>query len=135
MFSLIRNHLLEISSAGYNAGNQFLDHKEMLSNLKVTQATSYLKNIVDQISSSSLGKTNSTESIMNKKEIIIERTHFGMDLLAAVSLYNCLGQETGIYILLVDLLQGLSIETIGTLVYNKFNEHEVQFSNTSTYTG
>ncbi|CAF0854062.1 unnamed protein product, partial [Adineta steineri] len=76
--------------------------------------------------------------------------------LAAVSLYNWLGQETGIYISLTDLLQGLSIETIATLVYNKLNEkeqtkssaakeqdsdfdlvneNEVQFSNTSTYTG
>ncbi|CAF1215230.1 unnamed protein product [Adineta steineri] len=67
MFSSIRNHLLEVSSAGYNAGNQFLDalahyrfaklnlpalsislpavsgagmfhrHKEMLSTLKISQ--------------------------------------------------------------------------------------------------
>ncbi|CAF1507261.1 unnamed protein product, partial [Adineta steineri] len=80
----------------------------------------------------------------------------GMDSLAAVSLYNWLGQETGIYIPLVDLLQGLSIETIAKLVYNKLNEkeqtkssaakeqdsdfelineNEVQYSNTSTYTG
>ncbi|CAF4030595.1 unnamed protein product, partial [Adineta steineri] len=262
MFSSIRNHLLEVSSAGYNAGNQFLDalahyrfaklnlpalsislpavsgagmfhrHKEMLSTLKETQgfelmptvtvfkliecfhrtqkicpcpvifavnwqilhrnyptlATSYLRKIVDQrykemkfdqISSTSSGKNNSAESTMNKKESIIERTQSvvarllgavsvdrividrslvsqGMDSLAAVSLYNWLGQETGIYISLTDLLQGLSIETIATLVYNKLNEeeqtkssaakeqdsdfdlvneNEVQFSNTSTYTG
>ncbi|CAF1065950.1 unnamed protein product [Adineta steineri] len=263
MFSSIRNHLLEVASAGYNAGNKFLDalahyrfeklnltafsislpavsgagmfhrHKEMLSTLKVKQgfelmptvtvfelieffhqtqkicpcpvifavnwqilhrnyttlATSYLRKIVgarhkemkfDQISSSTLsGKSNSTESIMNKKETIIERTQStvagllgaasvdridvdrslvsqGMDSLAAVSLYNWLVQETGIYIPLVDLLQGLSIETIATLVYNKLNEkeqtkssaaeeqdsdfelineNEVQYSNTSTYTG
>ncbi|CAF4423634.1 unnamed protein product, partial [Adineta steineri] len=67
MFSSIRNHLLEVSSSGYNAGNQFLDalahyrsaklnlpalsislpavsgagmfhrHKDMLSTLKLTQ--------------------------------------------------------------------------------------------------
>ncbi|CAF1563645.1 unnamed protein product, partial [Adineta steineri] len=134
----------------------------------------------DQISSSSSSeKNNSTESSMNKKETIIERTQSavarllgaasvdrividrslvsqGMDSLAAVSLYNWLGQETGIYIPLADLLQGLSVEKIGTLVYNKLNEkeqtkssaakeqdldfelineNEVQYSNTSTYTG
>ncbi|CAF1173402.1 unnamed protein product [Adineta steineri] len=128
-------------------------------------ATSYLRKIVDQISSSSLsGKNNSTESSMNKKETIIEQTQSAvarllgaasvdrividrslvsqsMDSLAAVSLYNWLG---------------LSIDTIATLVYNKLNEkeqttssaakeqdsdfesineNEVQFSNTSTYTG
>ncbi|CAF1255809.1 unnamed protein product [Adineta steineri] len=48
----------------------------------------------------------------------------GVHSLAAVSLYNWLGQETGIYIPLVDLLQGLSIEKIATLVYNKLNEKE-----------
>ncbi|CAF1453353.1 unnamed protein product, partial [Adineta steineri] len=262
MFSSIRNHLLEVSSAGYNAGNQFLDalahyrfaklnlpalsislpavsgagmfhrHKEMLSTLKETQgfelmptvtvfkliecfhrtqkicpcpvifavnwqilhrnyptlATSYLRKIVDQrykemkfdqISSTSSGKNNSAESTMNKKESIIERTQSvvarllgavsvdrividrslvsqGMDSLAAVSLYNWLGQETGIYIPLSDLIHGLSIETIATLVYSKLNEkeqttstvtkehdsdfdlineNEIQFSNTSAYTG
>ncbi|CAF1468770.1 unnamed protein product [Adineta steineri] len=261
MFSSIRNHLLGVAFAGYNAGNQFLDalahyrfeklnlpalsislpavsgagmfhrHKEMLSTLKETQgfelmptitvfeliecfhqtqkicpcpviftvnwktlhrnyptlATSYLRKIVDQrykemkfdqISSSSSGKNNSTESTMNKKETIIERTQStvarllgaasvdrividrslvsqDMDSLAAVSLYNWLGQETGIYIPLVDLLQGLSVETIATLVYSKLNEkeqttssatkehdsdfdlvnrNEAQYSNTSTYT-
>ncbi|CAF0774964.1 unnamed protein product [Adineta steineri] len=262
MFSSIRNHLHEGSSAGYNAANQFLDalayyhftkltlpalsislssvsgaemfhhQKEMLSTLSVTQgfelmptitvfeliesfhqtqkicpcsvifavnwqtlhrnyptlATSYLRKIVDQrykemkfdqISSSS-GKNNSTEYSMSKKETIIERTQSavarllgatsvdrividrslvsqGMDSLAAVSLYNWLGQETGIYIPLVDFLQGLSIERIATLVYNKLNEKEqttsssatkehdldfdsinenaVQYSDTSTYTG
>ncbi|CAF1390151.1 unnamed protein product [Adineta steineri] len=135
-----------------------------------TLATSYLRKIE---------KSNSAASTMNKKESIIERTQStvarllgaasvdriaidrslvsqGMDSLAAVSLYNWLGLETGIYIPLVDLLQGHSIETIGTLVYNKLNEkeqttssatkghdsdfelineNEVQFSNTSTYTG
>ncbi|CAF4044953.1 unnamed protein product, partial [Adineta steineri] len=153
-------------------------------------ATSYLRKIVDQrykemkfdqiASSSSSGKNNSTESGMNKKETIIERTQSavarllgaasvdrtdvdrslvsqGMDSLAAVSLYNWLGEETGIYIPLSALLQGLSIETIATLVYNELNEkeqktsspatkehdsdfdlineNEVQFSNTSIYTG
>ncbi|CAF0867612.1 unnamed protein product [Adineta steineri] len=79
-----------------------------------------------------------------------------MDSLAVVSLANWLSQETGIYIPLVDLLQGLSIETIAILVYNKLNEkeqttssatkeqdsdfelineNEAQYSNTSTYTG
>ncbi|CAF1583528.1 unnamed protein product, partial [Adineta steineri] len=260
MFSSIRNHLLEVASAGYNAGNQFLDalahyrctklnlpalsislpavsgagmfhrHKEMLNTLKVTQgfelmptvsvfeliecfhqtqkicpcpvifavnwqtlhrnyptlATSYLRKIVGERykemkfdQPSSPGKSNSNESTMNKKETIIERTQSavarllgaasvdrividrslvsqGMDSLAAVSLFNWLGQETGIYIPLVDLLQGLSIKTIATLVYNKLNEkeqtissatkehdsdfdlvdeNEVQYSNTSTYTG
>ncbi|CAF1114673.1 unnamed protein product [Adineta steineri] len=265
MFSSIRNHLLEVASAGYNAGNQFLDalahyrfaklnlpalsislpavsgagmfhrHKEMLSTLKVTQgfelmptvtvfeliecfhqtqkicpcpvifavnwqilhrkystlATSYLRKIVEQrykkmkldqtssTSSSSSGKNNSSELHINKKETIIERTQRtvaqllgaasvdrilidrslvsqGMDSLAAISLYNWLGQETGIYIPLIDLLQGLSIETIATLVYNKLNEkeqttslttkghdsdfdlineNEVQLLNTCTYTG
>ncbi|CAF1059333.1 unnamed protein product [Adineta steineri] len=260
MFSSIRNHLLEVASAGYNAGNQFLDalahyrstklslpalsislpavsgagmfhrHKEMLSTLKETQgfelmptvtvfeliecfhqtqkicpcpvifavnwqilhrnyptlATSYLRKIVDERykemkfdQPSSSGKSNSNESTMNKKETIIERTQStvarllgatsvdrividrslvsqGMDSLAAVSLYNWLGLETGIYIPLVDLLQGLSIKTIATLVYNKLNEkeqtkssaakeqdsefelineNELQLSNTSTYTG
>ncbi|CAF1464972.1 unnamed protein product [Adineta steineri] len=221
MFRSVRNHLLEVASAGYNAGNQFLDalahyrfaklnlpafsislpavsgagmfhrHKEMLSTLKVTQgfelipticpcpvifavnwqilhrnyttlATSYLRKIVgarykemkfDQISSStSSGKRNSTESIMNKKETIIERTQstdvrlldaarvdrividhslvsLGMDSLAAVSLYNWLGQETGVYIPLVDLLQGLSI---ATLVYNELNKKEQTTSSSAT---
>ncbi|CAF0911476.1 unnamed protein product [Adineta steineri] len=191
MFSSIRNHLLEVASAGYNAGNQFLDalayyrftklnlpvlsislpavsgtemfhhQKEMLSTLRVTQgfellptitvfkliecfhqtqkicpSISYLRKIVNQISSSSSSseKTHSIES----------------------SAANWLGQETGIYIPLSALLQGLSIETIATLVYNKLtekeqtkssaakeqdsgfdliNENEVQFSNTSTYSG
>ncbi|CAF0884818.1 unnamed protein product [Adineta steineri] len=172
MFSSIQNHLLEVSSAGYNAGNQFLDalahyrfeklnlpalsinlsavsgaemfhhHKEMLI------AISYLRKIVNQISSSSSSseKTNSTESSMNKKETIIERTQStvarllgaasidrividcslvsqGMNSLAAVSLYNWLGQETDIYIPLVDLLQEHSIETIATAIHNKLIDH------------
>ncbi|CAF1481217.1 unnamed protein product, partial [Adineta steineri] len=153
-----------------------------------TLATTYLRKIVDQrykemkfdqVSSTSSEKNNSTESSMNKKETIIERTQSavarllgatsvdrividrslvsqGMDSLAAVSLYNWLGQETGIYIPLVDLLQGHSIETIATFVYNKLNEkeqttssaakeqdsdfelineNEAQYTNTSTYTG
>ncbi|CAF1443173.1 unnamed protein product [Adineta steineri] len=199
MFSSIRNYLLEVASASYNAGNQFLDvishyrfsklnlpalsislpavsgaeifhcHKEMLSTLKVTQGFELMPT----------GKANSTESSMNKKETIIERNQSavarllgaasvdrividrslvsqGMDSLAGVLLYNWLGQETDIYIPLVDLLQEHSIEKIGTLVYNKLNEKEqkttsvtkehdsefnlinenkVQFSNTSTYTG
>ncbi|CAF1494559.1 unnamed protein product [Adineta steineri] len=238
MFSSIRNHLFEVASAGYNAGNQFLDvishyrfsklnlpalsislpavsgagmfhrHKEMLTTLRVTQgfelmptitvfeiiecfhrtqkicpcpvifavnwqilygkyatlATTYLRKIVDQrykemkfdqISSTSSEKNNSTESSMNKKETIIERIQSavarllgaasvdrividrslvsqGMDSLATVSLYNWLGQETGIYIPLVDLLQGLSIETIATLVYNELNEKEQTTSSSAT---
>ncbi|CAF0906332.1 unnamed protein product [Adineta steineri] len=236
MLSSIRNHLLEVASAGYNVGNQFLDalahyrftsfnlpvlsislpdvsgsgmfhrHKEMLSTLSVTQgfesmptvtvfelikcfhqtqkicpcpvifavncqilhrkystlATSYLTRIVgarhkemkfDQISSS--GKNNSTESTMNKKETISERIQAtvvrlldvasvdrividrslvsqGMDSLAAVSLSNWLGQETHIYIPLSALLQGLSIETIATLIYNKLNEKEQKTSLSAT---
>ncbi|CAF1135623.1 unnamed protein product [Adineta steineri] len=159
MFSSIRNHLLEVASAGYNAGNQFLDalayyrftklnlpvlsislpavsgtemfhhQKEMLSTLRVTQgfellptitvfkliecfhqtqkicpSISYLRKIVNQISSSSSSseKTHSIES----------------------SAANWLGQETGTYIPLSALLQGLSIETIATLVYNKLTEKE-----------
>ncbi|CAF1091617.1 unnamed protein product [Adineta steineri] len=89
---------------------------------------------------------------MNKKETIIERTQstdvrlldaarvdrividhslvsLGMDSLAAVSLYNWLGQETGVYIPLVDLLQGLSI---ATLVYNELNKKEQTTSSSAT---
>ncbi|CAF1472966.1 unnamed protein product [Adineta steineri] len=241
MFSSIRNHLLEVSSAGYNAGNQFLDalahyrfeklnlpalsislpavsgagmfhrHKEMLSTLKETQgfelmptvtvfeliecfhqtqkicpcpvifavnwqtlhrnypslATSYLRKIVGERykemkfdQPSSPGKTVARLlGAASVDRIVIDRSLVsqGMDSLAAVSLYNWLGQETGIYIPLVDLLQGLSIEMIATLVYSKLNEkeqttssaatkkhdsdfdlvnrNEAQYSNTSTYTG
>ncbi|CAF1259407.1 unnamed protein product [Adineta steineri] len=224
MFSSIRNHLLEVASAGYNAGNQFLDalahyrfeklnlpalsislpavsgagmfhrHKEMLSTLKETQgfelmptvtvfeliecfhqtqkicpcpvifavnwqtlhrnypslATSYLRKIVDQrykemkfdqISLTSSEKSNSAVSSMNKKEAIIERIQSAVArLLGAASVDRIVidqslvsqGQETGVYIPLVDLLQGLSIETIGTLVYNKLNEKEQTTSSSAT---
>ncbi|CAF0931554.1 unnamed protein product [Adineta steineri] len=66
--------------------------------------------------------------------ILVDRslTSQGMDSLAALSLYNWLGQETSVYILLVDLLQGYSIETIATVIHNKLNErHQVASSSTT----
>ncbi|CAF1285376.1 unnamed protein product [Adineta ricciae] len=232
MFSSIRNHLLEVSSAGYNAGNQFLDalanyrmselhlpalsislpavsgagmfhrHKDALISLQKTQgfelvptkavfeliervheyqkissypvifavnwqtlyekrhnlATTFLTEIVEkryiemklnEISSTS-SEINNTKNIdFNQKENIIERTRAtvarllgaptvdriiidkslvsqGMDSLGAVSLYNWLGQETSIFIPIADLLQGLSIEAIGTIIYDKLNERRQQ---------
>ncbi|CAF4224718.1 unnamed protein product [Adineta steineri] len=86
-------------------------------------------------------------SDLNQKETIIERTQEavarllgagsvdrilvdrslvsqGMDSLAAISLYNWLGQEIGVYIPLADLLQGYSIETIATVIYNKLHDQQ-----------
>ncbi|CAF1444093.1 unnamed protein product [Adineta steineri] len=232
MFSSIRNHLLELASASYNAGNQFLDalahyrmtelnlpalsvslpavsgagmfhrQRELLISFQMTQGfelvptvtvfeliehfqanqkncpcpvifavnwhalyerrqklpTFHLSKIVEEryaamnltnTSPTSSGLNSSINSNFNQKEIIIERTQAaisrllgatnvdrilvdrslvsqGMDSLAALSLYNWLGQETGIFIPLVDLLQGFSIETIATVVHKKLNErHEV----------
>ncbi|CAF4433453.1 unnamed protein product, partial [Adineta steineri] len=48
----------------------------------------------------------------------------GIGSLAAISLYNWLGQEIGIYIPLADLLQGYSIETIATVIYNKLHDQQ-----------
>ncbi|CAF1056967.1 unnamed protein product [Adineta steineri] len=232
MFSSIRNHLLELAAASYNAGNQFLDalahyrmielnlpalsvslpavsgagmfhrHRDALISLQLTQGfelvptvavfeliehfqanqnicpcpvifaanwqtlyerrqklpTFHLSKIVEEryaamnltdTSVTSSGINSTIDSSFNQKEIIIERTQAavsrllgatnvdrilvdrplvsqGMDSLAALSLYNWLGQETGIFIPLVDLLQGFSIETIATVVHKKLNErHEI----------
>ncbi|CAF0798854.1 unnamed protein product [Adineta steineri] len=212
MFSSIRNHLLEVASAGYNAGNQFLNalayyhftkltlpalsislpavsdaemfhrQKEMLSTLKETQGFELMPtvtvfeliecfhqtqkicpySVIFAVNWQILHRNYTTlaTSYLRKLETIIERTQTAvarllasasvdrigidrslvnqsMDSLAAVSLYNWLSQETVIYIPLVDHLQGLSIETIATLVYNfdLINENEAQYTNTSTYTG
>ncbi|CAF1195338.1 unnamed protein product [Adineta steineri] len=262
MFSSIRNHLLEVASSGYNAGNQFLDalahyrmtrlslpalsvslpavsgagmfhrQRDMLSTLQSTHGfevlppiavfelierfhanqktcpcpvifavnwqTLYerrhklpifqLNKIVEERyttmkltneSTTSTGLSSTTGSNLNRKETIIERIQMavarilgaadidrilvdrslvsqGMDSLAALSLYNWLGQETSVYIPLVDLLQGYSIETIGTVIHNKLNErhqvvssttkeehmntnlikeNEIQLSHNSNYTG
>ncbi|CAF1440359.1 unnamed protein product, partial [Adineta steineri] len=232
MFSSIRNHLLELASASYNAGNQFLDalahyrtiklnlpalsvslpavsgagmfhrQREWLTSFQTTHGfelvptvavfeliehfqanqnicpcpvifaanwqtlyerrqklpTFHLSKIVEEryaamnltdTSVTSSGINSTIDSSFNQKEIIIERTQAavsrllgatnvdrilvdrplvsqGMDSLAALSLYNWLGQETGIFIPLVDLLQGFSIETIATVVHKKLNErHEI----------
>ncbi|CAF3504412.1 unnamed protein product [Adineta steineri] len=237
MFSSIRNHLLEVASSGYNAGNQFLDalayyrmtqlslpalsvslpavsgagmfhrQRDMLSTLQSTHGfevlppiavfelierfhtnqkscpcpvifavnwqTLYerrhklplfqLNKIVEarytimkltNMSTTSTGLNSTTSSNLNRKETIIERIQTavarllgaadidrilvdrslvsqGMDSLAALSLYNWLGQETSVYIPLVDLLQGYSIETIATVIHNKLNErHQVVSSTT-----
>ncbi|UJR06588.1 hypothetical protein I4U23_010872 [Adineta vaga] len=237
MFSSIRNHLLDISSGGYNAGNQFLDtlanyrmkelnlpalsislpavsgagmfhrHRDTLITLKMAEgfdmvptisvfelierihkykyissypvifavnwkllyknrhnlATSYLTEIVEKrslamklndiLSSSEINKTNDFD--YNRKETIIERIqktvtrllgastndHIlidkslisqGMDSLAAISLYNWLGQETSIFIPIADLLQGLSIESIATLVYDKLHTRRQQVTSSNT---
>ncbi|UJR12906.1 hypothetical protein I4U23_017080 [Adineta vaga] len=200
MFSSIRNHLLELAAASYNAGNQFLDalahyrvtklhipalsvglpavsgagmfhrHRDALISLQVTQGfelvpttlyqrhqklpTFHLRKIVEEryaamnltnALTTSSGVNITTDSNFNQKETIIERTQAavsrllgatnvdrilidrslvsqGMDSLAALSLYNWLGQETGIFIPLVDLLQGFSIETIATVIHKKLNE-------------
>ncbi|CAF4063237.1 unnamed protein product, partial [Adineta steineri] len=237
MFSSIRNHLLELSAASYNAGNQFLDalahyrmielnlpalsvslpaisgagifhrHRDILTSLKLTQGfelvptvvvfeliehfqvnqkicpcpiifavnwqtlyqkrqklpTFHLSKIVEErYAAMNLSNTSSTSSRINstinsnsnQKEIIIERTQAaisrllgaanvdrilvdrslvsqGMDSLAALSLYNWLGQETGVFIPLVDLLQGFSIETIATVIHKKLNEHHEIVSSTT----
>ncbi|CAF3839104.1 unnamed protein product [Adineta steineri] len=237
MFSSIRNHLLELAAASYNAGNQFLDalahyrmielnlpalsvslpavsgagmfhrHRDALISLQLTQGfelvptvavfeliehfqanqnicpcpvifaanwqtlyerrqklpTFHLSKIVEEryaamnltdTSVTSSGINSTIDSNFNQKEIIIERTQAavsrllgatnvdrilvdrplvsqGMDSLAALSLYNWLGQETGIFIPLVDLLQGFSIETIATVIHKKLNErHEIVSSTT-----
>ncbi|CAF1379504.1 unnamed protein product [Adineta steineri] len=261
MFSSIRNHLLEVASSGYNAGNQFLDalahyrtiqqnlpalsvslpavsgagmfhrQRDMLSTLQSTHGFEVLppiavfelierfhanqktcpcpvifavnwqtlyerrhklpifqlnKIVKERYTTMKLAnKTTSTEinstttSNLNRKETIIERIQMtvarilgaadidrilvnrslvsqGMDSLAALSLYNWLGQETSVYIPLVDLLQGYSIETIATVIHNKLNErlqvvsptskeehmdtdlikeNEIKLSHNSNYTG
>ncbi|CAF1519972.1 unnamed protein product [Adineta steineri] len=228
MFSSIRNHLLEGSSAGYNAGNQFLDalahyrmtqlslpalsvslpavssasmfhrQRDRLSTLQSTHGfevlppiavfelierfhtsqktcpcpvifavnwqTLYerrhklpifqLNKIVEarytvmkltNVSTASTGLNSTTTLNLNRKATIIERIQMavarllgaadivrilvdrsltvqGMDSLAALSLYNWLGQETTVFMPLVDLLQGNSIETIATVIHNKLNE-------------
>ncbi|CAF0803199.1 unnamed protein product [Adineta steineri] len=237
MFSSIRNHLLEVASSGYNAGNQFLDalahyhmaqqnlpalsvnlpavsgagmfhrQREMLSTLqsthgfeilppiavfelierfhtnqktcpcpvifavnwqtlyerrhklpifqlnKIVEARYSFMKLINTLTTST-GINSATTSNVNRKETIIERIQMavarllgavdidrilvdrslirqGMDSLAALSLYNWLEQETGVYIPLVDLLQGYSIETIGTVIHNKLNErHRVESSTT-----
>ncbi|UJR38870.1 hypothetical protein I4U23_031538 [Adineta vaga] len=236
MFSSIRNHLLEVASSGYNAGNQFLDalahyrmnqqnlpalsvslpavsgagmfhrQRDMLNTLQSTHGfevlppiavfelierfhtnqkvcpcpvifavnwqTLYerrhklpifqLNKIIEErytamklvnISKTSTENNSTTTLNLNGRETIIERTQMtvahllgtadidrvlvdrslvsqGIDSLAALSLYNWLGKETGVYIPLVDLLQGYSIETIATVIHNKLNErHQVVSSN------
>ncbi|CAF4121011.1 unnamed protein product, partial [Adineta steineri] len=237
MFSSIRNHLLELASASYNAGNQFLDalahyrmkelnlpalsvslpavsgagmfhrQREWLTSFQTTQGfevvptvtvfelierfqanqkmcpcpvifavnwqtlyqrrqklpTFNLSKIVEEryaamnlpnTSSTSSGLNSTIDSNLNQKEIIIERTQAavsrllgatnvdrilvdrslvsqGMDSLAALSLYNWLGQETGIFIPLVDLLQGFSIETIAAVIHKRLNERHEIVSSTS----
>ncbi|CAF3952735.1 unnamed protein product [Adineta steineri] len=102
----------------------------------------------------SSGLNNAVNSNLNQKETIIARTQIavgrilgaadvdrvlvnrsltsqGMDSLAALSLYNWLGQETGIRIPLADLLQGFSIETIATVIHNKLNERQKTSSSTT----
>ncbi|CAF3924762.1 unnamed protein product [Adineta steineri] len=229
MFSSIRNHLLELASAGYNAGNQFLDalahyrmqklnlpalsislpavsgagmfhrQREWLTSFQTTQgfelvptmvvfelierfhkhqntcpcpiifavnwqtlyerrrklATFQLAQIAQQryiemkLSNTSVSSRidATVSSDLNQKETIIERTQEavarllgagsvdrilvdrslvsqGMDSLAAISLYNWLGQEIGVYIPLADLLQGYSIETIATVIYNRRQDQQ-----------
>ncbi|UJR38888.1 hypothetical protein I4U23_031556 [Adineta vaga] len=226
LFSSIRNHLLEIGSAGYNAGNQFLDclatyrvqqlnlpalsislpaingagmfhrQKDSLKTLQTTQGLEFLPpdivfelieqfctnqnhcpcpiifpvnweilyDRLDQLSTfalqnlvkeqyRSMNFTNeSTENIpkqsnFNNRETMIEQIQInaakilgasninrilidqslisqGMDSLAALSLYNWLGHETGVYIPLIHLLQGFSIETIANTILNKLHEQQ-----------
>ncbi|UJR06874.1 hypothetical protein I4U23_011163 [Adineta vaga] len=237
MFSSIRNHLLELASASYNAANQFLDalahyrmtklklpalsvslpavsgagmfhrQRDLLANFQATHGfetvptvtvfelierfyenektcscpiiftvnwqTLYerrhklplfqLSKIVEErYKTLSLENTSSTLSgpisridlNLSTKESIIERTQAavarllgastidrilidrslisqGMDSLAALSLYNWLGQETGIYIPMADLLQGLSIENIASVVHNKFYQQQQIVSTTT----
>ncbi|CAF3966875.1 unnamed protein product [Adineta steineri] len=73
-----------------------------------------------------LGATD-TDRILVDRSLVSQ----GMDSLAALSLYNWLGQETSIYIPLVDLLQGYSIETIATVIHNKLNERHQVISSTT----
>ncbi|CAF1490056.1 unnamed protein product [Adineta steineri] len=237
MFSSIRNHLLEVASSGYNAGNQFLDalahyrmtqlslpalsvslpavsgagmfhrQRDILSTLQSTHGFEVLQPIavfelierfhanqktcpcpviftvswqtlyerrhklpifqlnkivkeryttmkLTNISTASTEINSTTTSNLNRRENIIERIQMavarllgaadidriiiatslisqGMDSLAALSLYKWLGQETGVYIPLVNLLQGYSIETIATVIHNKLNErHQAVSLNT-----
>ncbi|CAF4126062.1 unnamed protein product [Adineta steineri] len=236
MFSSIRNHLLEVASSGYNAGNQFLDglayyrmtqqnlpalsvslpavsgagmfhrQRDMLGTLQSTLGFEVLPPIVvfelieqfhtnqktcpcpaifavnwqklyerrhklpisqlykmvkeryttmklTNTSTASSGINNTTTSNLNRKDTIIERIQTtvarllgaadvnrilvdrslvsqGMDSLAALSLYNWFREETGVYIPLVDLLQGYSIETIATVIHNKLNERHQIVSST-----
>ncbi|CAF0965482.1 unnamed protein product [Adineta steineri] len=237
MLSSVRNHLLEVSSADYNTGNQFIDvlahyrstklnlpalsislpavsgagmfhrQRDMLSTLQSTHGSEVLPPIavfeliehfhtnqttcpcpvifadnwqilyerrhklpifqlnkivkeryttmeLANISTASTGMNSTTTSNLHRKETIIERVQMtvarllgaadidrilvdrslisqGMGSLAALSLYNWLGQETRIYIPLVDLLRGYSIETIATVIHNKLNEqHQVASSTT-----
>ncbi|CAF4136407.1 unnamed protein product [Adineta steineri] len=237
MFSSIRNHLLDVSSADYNTGNQFIDvlahyrstklnlpalsislpavssagifhrQRDMLTTLQSTHGFEVLppiavfelierfhanqktcpcpvffavnwqklyerrhklpifqlNKIVEErytvinlinVSTASTGLNNATGSKLNRKETIIERIQItvarilsatdidrifldrslisqGMDSLAALSLYNWLGQETSVYVPLVDLLQGYSIETIATVIHNKLNERHQVISSTT----
>ncbi|UJR18966.1 hypothetical protein I4U23_022095 [Adineta vaga] len=228
LFSSIRNHMIDLASGGYNAGNQFLDilaryraeklnlpalsvslpavsgagmfhrHREMLTSLQNTSGfelvptvgvfelidrfhvnqkscpcpiifaanwkqlyenrdklvTHQLRKIAIQQYTIANGSSmltissddvDSFDSIYDKLETIVERTQItvarllgassndqisldrslvsqGMDSLAAVSLYNWLGQETNIFIPLADLLQGLSIQTIAEQVHKKLHK-------------
>ncbi|CAF1086081.1 unnamed protein product [Adineta steineri] len=237
MFSSNRNHLLEVASSGYNAGNQFLDalayyrmtqlslpalsvglpavsgagmfhrQRDMLSTLQSTHGFEVLPPIavfelierfhanqktcpcpvifavnwqilyerrhklpifqlnkivkeryttmkLANISTASTEINSTTTSNLNRKSTIVERIQMavarllgstdierilvdrslvsqGMDSLAAVSLYNWLGQETSVYIPLVALLQGYSIETIATIIHNKLNERHQVVSSTN----
>lgn len=236
LFSSIRNHLIDLASSGYNAGNQFLDvlaryrveqlhlpalsislpavsgagmfhrHREMLSSLQHTSGfelvptvgvfelierfhvdqktcpcpvifaanweklydtreklvTYQMHQIVTQqhvaasnsaTSTTSSNRTGTTNSMYDSLETIVERMQTavarllgasnvdqiyvdrslisqGMDSLAAVSLYNWLGQETNVFIPLADLLQGVSIKTVAEQVHKKRNT-EKQVNTTS----
>ena len=68
----------------------------------------------------------------NVDQIYVDRSLIsqGMDSLAAVSLYNWLGQETNVFIPLADLLQGISIKTVAEQVHKKRNT-EKQVNTTS----
>jgi aryl carrier-like protein len=46
----------------------------------------------------------------------------GMDSLAAIALHNWLGHETNVFVPLVDLLQGISIQSIAAYVCDKLKE-------------
>ncbi|CAF1068403.1 unnamed protein product [Adineta ricciae] len=226
LFSSIRNHLIDLATSGYNAGNQFLDilahyrveqlnlpalsislpgvsgagmfhrHRHMLTHLQ--HATGFdlvpttavfelierfhanqktcpcpivfavnwqklyenrhgigihqVRRLVAQRHASTSGSsatlaissdsTVASESIYDRLESIVERTRTivasllgttnveqidvnrslvsqGMDSLAAASLYNWLGQETGIFISLAEILKGISIQSIAEHVHRK----------------
>ncbi|CAF4275797.1 unnamed protein product [Adineta steineri] len=129
-------------------------HKIPIFQLNKIVEARYTTMKLTNISTTSTELNSATGSKLNRKETIIERIQIavarllgaadidrilvdrslvsqGMDSLAALSLYNWLGQETGVYIPLVDLLQGYSIETIATVIHNKLNErHQVVSSTT-----